>query len=278
MLIDGRKIADKLLEELRQTVLTRNLKLKLAAILIGQNTGSKKFLELKQKACQKVGVDFKLHEFPENISNNQLRKELNKISKVKTNSGVILELPLPSHLNTQYLLNAIPEEKDVDMLSEKAQGAFFTNRSEVLPPSVETIKNIFEELKINPKEKNVAVFGYGLLVGKPVTHWLIQQMATVTVINEFTKNPGEISKNSDIIISGVGRPNLITADMVKDKTIVIDFGFNESLHNNSTTISGDVEFESVSKKASWITPVPGGVGPIVIASVLKNLVTLSNIL
>ncbi len=262
MIIDGRKIGRKILEEAKEKLRKSGKSLRLAAILVGENQELKKFIELKKKAAEEIGIELRTYEFPESISNNQLREELNKIVKVKTTHGVIIELPLPSHLNTQYLLNTIPEKKDVDVLSEKSQGKFFTGRSKVMPPAVETVKQIFEEYKVDPKGKTVAVFGYGLLVGKLVSHWLIQQGTTVSIITEFTKEPEKISKEADIIISGVGRPGLINDKMVKDGIVVIDFG-------------KDVDFEGVSRKAGLITPPVGGVGPIVVAAVLKNLVELN---
>lgn len=261
MIIDGKKIAQKILEEVKEKIQKSEKKFRLVAIFVGENPELRKFVELKKKAAEEIGVDFKIHEFPENITNNKLREELNKICKVKTTNGVIIELPLPKHLNTQYLLNTIPEEKDVDVLSEKSQGKFFTGRSKILPPSVETVKQIFKEYNIEPKGKTAAVFGYGLLVGKLVSHWLINQGATVSIITEFIKEPDKISKEADIIVSGVGKQNLITEDMVKENAVVIDFG-------------KDVDFETVSKKASLITPPTGGVGPIVVAGVLENLVEL----
>ena len=266
MIIDGKKIARKILRQAQDKLSQVEGKpLRLAAVLVGPSTSSgqalKKFVELKKKAAQEIGVEFRTYEFPEDISNNQLREELNKIVKVKTTHGVIVELPLPGHLNTQYLLNTLPEEKDVDVLSEKSQGKFFTGRSKILPPSVEAVKQIFQEYKIEPKGKAAAVFGYGLLVGKFMSHWLVQQGATISIITEHTKEPEKISKEADIIVSGVGRPNLITEKMVRDGAVVIDFG-------------KDVDFESVSKKAGLITPPTGGVGPIVVATVLKNLVDL----
>ncbi len=261
MIIDGRKIAQKVLGELKEKLRKSGKSLRLAAVLVGENPGLKKFVELKKKAAEEIGVEFRTYEFPGNITNNKLREELNKIAKAKVNHGIIIELPLPGHLNTQYLLNTIPEEKDVDVLSEKSQGKFFTGRSKILPPAVEAVKQIFEEYKVEPEGKTAAVFGQGLLVGKFVSHWLADQGVTVSIITEHTKEPGKISREADIIVSGVGRPNLITEKMVKDGAIVIDFG-------------KDADFESVSKKAGLITPPIGGVGPIVVAVVLKNLVEL----
>ncbi len=282
MIIDGKKIAEEILEEVAEEIKTlrqaNGKQPRLAAILVGDHVGSRKFVELKKKASEKIGIDFRIYEYPTDITTQKLRKEIVNISKASVNHGVLIELPLPAHINTQYVLNAIQPEKDVDVLSEKSQGAFFSSRSKILPPAVEAIKMIFEKNNINLKNKNCAMFGYGLLVGKPVSHWLTQQGATVSIVNEFTLEPQLFSSNADIIISGVGPDRgkdplralaasngaskpLITADMVKDRAIIVDFG-------------KDVDFEPVAKKASLITPPVGGVGPIVIASVLKNLITL----
>lgn len=270
MIIEGKKIREKILEELKKEIKGIKKIPFFAASLVGENQSGRKFLELKKKTAEEIGIDFRIYQFPEKISNKELRRKLNQIVKAKNCGGMIIELPLPSHLNTQYILNTIPENKDPDLLSQKSQGAFFANRSKILPPSVEAVKEIFQEYKIEPKGKVVAVFGYGFLVGKPITHWLINQGATLFVINEFTKNPAEFSKNADILISGVGKLGFIKSDMVKEEAIVIDFGFNES----DKGFSGDCDFEDVSKKASLITPVPGGVGPIVVASVLRNFLKL----
>ena len=267
MNIDGKKIRDKVLEELKSEIGSK--KLRLVGVLVGDHSGSKKFMELKEKAAKEVGIDFKLHEFPGDISTNKLRDELNNIAKQGVNHGIIIELPLPKQINTQYILNTIPQEKDVDVLSIKAQGAFFVGKSKILPPAVEALKIVFKEHDIDVKGKNIAVFGYGVLIGKPIANWLAVQGASVFVINEFTKRPEEISKEADIIISGVGETGLIKKDMVKDGVIVIDFGYSKGG-------KGDIDFDSVSQKASLITPVPGGMGPIVVAAVLKNLLRLAD--
>lgn len=263
MIIDGKKIAQKILEEVKNKSKSFEKPLRLVGVLVGQNSELKKFIELKKKAAEEVGINFRTYEFPEDVTNSKLLEELNKIAEAEVNHGIIIELPLPEHLNTQYLLNTIPEEKDVDVLSQKSQGAFFAGQSKILPPSVEVVKQIFKEYKIEPKGITGTVFGYGLLVGKLVSHWLVAQGATVSIITEYTKEPEKISKEVDIIISGVGRPNLITEDMVKQGATVIDFG-------------KDIDFENVSKKAGLIIPPIGGVGPIVVAAVLKNLVELKS--
>ena len=290
-MIDGKKIAEKMLEALKSEAQFLNQKnkrpIRLVAVCVGVNQSVKKFLEIKKKAVERIGIDFRLYEFDETITTAKLRKELAMIVKASVNNGILIELPLPEHLNTQYILNSIPVERDVDVLSQRAQGAFFVGRSPILPPAVEALKQILFSVipsQTEPgqadkilddflKKQTIVIFGFGLLVGKPIAHWLTGKQATVTIIQEFTKNPDKYSLEADIIISAVGRPNLITGDMVKDDAIVIDFGFN----NYTDKIVGDVDFESVLKKTEMITPVPGGVGPVVVASVLKNLIVLNKL-
>ena len=171
-------------------------------------------------------------------------------------------MPIPEKIDSVAILNTIPVQKDVDILSFEAQEKFYSGDFSILPPAVEAVKSIFEDYKIEAKNKKAVVFGQGVLVGKPVSFWLEKQGSLVTAIDEFTKNPETYSREADILIAGVGKINLIKEGMVKEGAVVIDFG-------------PDVDFESVSKKSSFITPPMGGVGPIVIAAVLKNLVNLN---
>lgn len=259
MVIEGKKIAPKILDELKNRVKEKNLKLRLAAVLVGENSELEKFVQLKAKVAEEVGIAFSVYQFPESIKTDELAGRVRQIASF--DDGVLVELPLPKHIDQQAVLNEIPVEKDVDVLSEKSQERFFSGKSKILPPSVEAVKQIFEEYGVEPKGKTAAVFGQGLLVGKPVSHWLARQGANVSIITEETKEPEKISGEADIIVSGVGKVNLINDTMVKDGAVVIDFG-------------KDVDFEPVSKKASLITPPTGGVGPIVVAVVLKNLIDL----
>lgn len=277
MVIDGKIIAEKILNETKAKLVSIKTLQRaqgkppfLAGVMIGKNDASLSFLNIKKRTAKSVGIDFRIYEFPENISNGELRKKLGQILKGHICGGMIVELPLPPHLSVQHILNMVPEEKDPDVLSQKSQGTFFVGRSNILPPSAEAVKNILEECEVGIKGKTAAIFGYGLLVGRPVAHWLATQGATVSIINEFTKNPAEISRQADIIVSGVGKANLITVDMIKEGSVVIDFGYSKI----GGKISGDVDFENAKEKASFITPPTGGTGPIVVASVIKNFVNL----
>ena len=279
MLINGKQIAEKVLAEVKAAVAKMKKPPRLAAIMVGRDPNLRGFLEMKEKVAQRVGMEYKIYDFPENITNKELRAKIVAIAKQSLVTGVIIELPLPAHLNTQYILNAVPPEKDPDVLSQKAQGAFFVGRigslpagRKVLPPSVEAVKLICETHNIDVRSKQCVAFGHGLLVGKQVAHWFLLQGATVTVVTEHTIKPENYSRHADIVVSGVGKPGLITGDMIKVGSTVIDFGYNEGVGG----VVGDVDFESASKKANLITPVPGGVGPLVIAAVLKNTIILSS--
>ncbi|MDO8494948.1 MAG: bifunctional 5,10-methylenetetrahydrofolate dehydrogenase/5,10-methenyltetrahydrofolate cyclohydrolase [bacterium] len=294
MIIDGKKIAEEVLGEVANEVKVTQQPLKLLAVLIGQHPGSKKFLELKGKAAQKVGIEFEMQEFGEDLTEGVFLSRLKTLVAQPKYSGVLIELPVPKRYPTEAALNAVPLEKDVDVLSEKAQKNFFSGDFSILPPAVEAVKIIFEKHNIDVRGKKVTVFGQGLLVGKPIAYWLYQQGVMVSVVNEFTKNPKQYAQTADILISGVGKAHLIKEDMVKEGAIVIDFGYERiegpdfssrlnrdrkiedpRLQSNREKMVGDVDFEKIKDRASLITPVPGGVGPIVIAAVLKNLVKLA---
>lgn len=270
MIIDGKKLADEIKAELKAEALGLNKKIRLAVVKVGNNPVTEKFLEQKKKFGKEIGIDVRIYELSEDITTNKLREKLAEIMHTKKNTGVIVQLPLPEHINTQYILDGVVPEKDPDMLSSKSIGLFASGRSKILPPVVGAINYIFDKNNIDVKGKKVTVIGAGRLVGKPVAAWLINQGATVTVIDENTADPTTHTIDADIIISGVGKPNLITADMVKDGVIAIDCGTSES----AGKLRGDFSPE-VAEKASFFTPVPGGVGPLTVAMLFKNLVELA---
>src|SRR3990167_8222040 len=186
--------------------------------------------------AKKAGFQYKWYEFPADITTKKLRAEINKIAKQKSIDGIILELPLPAHINSQVVLNAIPQEKDPDVLSQKAQGAFFVGRSSVMPPCPAAVKAILDSHEIDVQGKRAVVFGYGLLVGRPAAHMLASMKASVIVIARNDPNQAELSRQADIIVTGTGKVKMITADMVKEGAIVMDFGYGRA----DGKISGDV--------------------------------------
>ncbi len=271
-ILDGRKLGDKVLSGVAREIKKRKLKLKLAVVFIGDNKISQVYLRKKQEACKKAGISFHIFGFPGNISEAELEREIEKIVRDPSNSGIVVQLPLPfNHLITQPLLNLIPPERDPDCLSKKSFEIFSGGNDSALPPVVAAIAKFLKEYKIQVKGKNAVVVGQGKLVGLPASIWLKQQGAKVAVCDSKTEDIVSKLKKADIVISGAGHPGLIKGAMIKRGAIVIDCG--TSVENGKT--KGDVDFESVSKKAGFISPVPGGVGPLAVACLLENLVKIS---
>jgi methylenetetrahydrofolate dehydrogenase (NADP+)/methenyltetrahydrofolate cyclohydrolase len=271
-ILNGKKLGAKVLANVKKEVQNRKLKLKLAVVFVGDNKISKVYLRKKQEACEKTGISFKVFGFPKDISEDELKQEIQKIIRDPGNSGIVIQLPLPlNHLTTQSLINLIPAEKDPDCLSRESFEKFKKGNNWILPPVVAAIAKFFKEYKISVKGKNAVVVGQGRLVGLPVTIWLKKQGASVVACDKKTKDIIAKLKKEDIIISGAGSSHLIKGSMVKRGAIVIDCG--TSIEKGKTV--GDVDFKSVSKKAGYLSPVPGGVGPLAVACLLENLVRLS---
>ena len=242
----------------------------MAVIYIGSDKPSKTYIMRKREAAKKVGIDFELHQYLTKITNKQLTAEINKIQKDKTLSGLIIQLPIPKHLNTQKLLDCVKPELDVDCLGTLALKHLSTSAHGILPPTPAAIVAILENLKVDFTKKKFTVVGLGKLVGEPLVQILRARGADVLTCDIKTKDTKKRCLQADVLITAVGKRNLITADMVKRWAIVIDAG--ASFYNHK--MYGDVDFDAVSKKASHITPVPGGVGPITVAMLLKNVVNL----
>ncbi len=234
-ILDGKKLSNKILNSLKKEIKNKQLRLKLAIVLVGRDLVSEIFIRQKQKACEKVGIDFELFKFASTINAAKLKKEIIKIAQDPNNSGIVIQLPLPKKFNTEEILNLIPAEKNAEISS----------------PVVCAVERLLKEYKISIKHKKIVLIGKGRLVGRPLSIWLNKQKIKFSNIDKI--------KKADIVISGVGKPNLIKGEMVKKGVIVIDVG-------------ADVDFKTVSKKASYITPVPGGVGPMTVACLLKNLI------
>ena len=270
MIVDGQKLAEEIKTSLKDEVAKFGKKLRLAVIYVGKNTVTDKFLEQKKKFSGAVGIDLRIYNIPEDITTSKLREKLAEIVHIKENTGVIVQLPFPKQINTQYILDGIIPEKDPDMLSSKSIGAFVAGRAKILPPVVGAIDYIFKAYGVQHKAKKVTVLGAGRLVGRPVATWLISEGAAITVIDENTTDPTPYTVDADILISGVGMPGLIKASMVKDEVIAIDCGTSEA----EGRLAGDID-PAVAEKASLFTPVPGGVGPLTVAMLFKNLLELS---
>lgn len=268
-IIDGKAIAEAIHQQSSKTIQSLDNTPHLAVFLVGDNQASAKYVAKKQNAAKKIGMNCHVHTFDENITQEEL---ISRIQSIQTNDhpdGCIVQLPLPAHLDTQTVLNAIDPDKDVDCLTQTNMGQLVTGNSPYIPPTVAAILHILEkEEKIDLKEKHVVIVGAGILVGKPLTMLMLQKEATVTVCNKYTQNLGNQTRDADILVTAVGQKDLIKENMIKPGAIVIDVGVSFK----DSKIYGDAEFEKVKEKAASITPTPGGVGPITVAKLLANTV------
>lgn len=271
ILLDGKKLSEKIFEDIKDQVSKKAKKPRLAIVVVGENAVVEKFIAQKKKAAKLIGADLRMYQFAGDITTNELRKRIAKIVHETKNSGVIIQLPLPPQVSAQYILNAVTPEKDVDMLSARSIGNFAVGKSEIMPPVVGAVKAFFEEYMIDYKNKRILLLGAGALVGRPLALWFIEEKITFDVVQKTEAHPEKFIREADIIISGAGVPKLITGEKVKEGVVVIDAGTSES----GGELVGDVDFESVSPKASYITPVPGGIGPVTVAVLFKNLLGLA---
>ena len=273
MIINGQKIAREIIEDLKKLSSPKKF---LAAFLAGSDPASLSFLKQKEKIAKELGIDFRLYQFPAEIKNDELRKEVLKTVQHKTCGGAIVQLPLPKHINKHYILNVIPREKDIDVLGERALGAFYTGRNPVLPPAVGVVEKILQNTKYVPvgiQNTRVAVVGLGFLVGQPIATWLTGKCSEIYLLDEGSDL--SILKQADLVISGVGKSGLIKPEMLKQGAGVIDFGYGMI----DGKISGDLDNQIQNTKyeiLSFYTPTPGGTGPILVAQLFENFYRLTN--
>lgn len=242
----------------------------LAVVQIGENAVSAGYVKKKQELAERIGIGFRMVQFPGTLSEQEARTEVERVCADISYSSVIVQLPLPKHMNAQFVLDAIPPHKDPDLLSSTAFGAFVLGASRIVPPTVGAVALLLKEAEVDLRGKQVVLVGSGRLVGLPLFVWLNKEKATVSVANEYTKDLKRVVEKADVVISGVGKPNLITARMVKKGAVVIDAGTSVE----GAVVSGDIEFEKVAKRASVITPVPGGVGPLTVCFLFDNVLKL----
>ncbi len=284
ILIDGKLTSQIIKEEIANSVATikkKNGKIPhLAAIIVGEDPASKIYVNHKVKACAQVGFNSTLIELPIDITEEQLLDELEILNKDTDIDGFIVQLPLPDHIDEQKVIMAVNPKKDIDGFHPVNIGKMTLELPGILPATPYGILELLERYKIEPSGKHVVVVGRSHIVGRPISILLSQKRetgnATVTLAHSRTKNLKEITLQADILVAAIGKANFITADMVKNDVIIIDVGTNsipDTSRKSGHRLVGDVDFERVSKKASYITPVPGGVGPMTIAMLLKNTLT-----
>lgn len=270
-IIDGKAIAKNYEEDIKKDCqeLKKSKKIipGLAVVLVGDDAASRTYVKRKAEACQRVGIYSILHEMPEDISQESIEKTIEMMNENPNIDGILVQLPLPPHIDSSRILAKIAPEKDVDGFHPYNTGRVVVGLDTFVPATPLGVMKLFEKYDIPLRGKECVVVGASNIVGKPMANLLVNAEATVTTTHIYTKDLKAHTKRADIVIVGVGKPNLITEDMIKDGAIVIDIGINRL---ESGKLVGDVDYEAVSKKCSYITPVPGGVGPMTIAMLLLN--------
>ena len=270
-LIDGKSLANKVqasvASEVEQLKQEKNIVPGLAVILIGDDPASHAYVKMKAKACEQVGFYSITHNMPDTISQDEIIATIEMMNNNPRIDGILVQLPLPQHVDTDKILEVIDPKKDVDGFHAYNVGRLVTNLESFVACTPLGVMKMFEEYNIDLKGQDVCVVGASNIVGKPMASLLLNADATVTVTHIHTKDLKAHTSRADIIVVGVGVPGLIKADMVKDGAIVIDIGINRIADGS---LVGDVDFNAVSPKCSYITPVPGGVGPMTIAMLLSN--------
>ena len=270
-IIDGKGLAKKIRENLKKDVdelRKEGIIPKFAVILVGEDPASKIYVRNKNKACVEIGIEYEEHVLKQDTTMEELLRLIDKLNKDKSINGILLQSPLPQHLDINEALKQIDYKKDVDGFNPVNVGKLSLGQDCFVSCTPYGIIRMLEEYKIPTEGKNAVIIGRSNIVGKPLIQCLLSKNATVTVCHSKTQNIEEITKNSDIIIAAMGKPKFLKGNMVKQGATVIDVGINR-MENGK--IVGDVDFEEVSKKTSYITPVPGGVGPMTIAMLMNNI-------
>jgi methylenetetrahydrofolate dehydrogenase (NADP+) / methenyltetrahydrofolate cyclohydrolase len=280
-ILDGKKAAQSIKNELGIAVAQRVAEGKkvphLAAVLVGNNGASETYVAAKVKACQEVGFRSTLIRFEDSISENKLLEKIEEVNNDPDIDGILVQLPLPKHISDENVINTIVPDKDVDGFHPVNIGRMVQGQPTFVPATPHGIMLLLEHYKIETKGKHAVVIGRSNIVGRPMSILLSENKnpgnCTVTICHSQTKNLKEICLQADIIVAALGRAEFVTADMIKEGAIIVDVGITRVEDPSKKTgfkLKGDVNFEAVSPKASWITPVPGGVGPMTIAALLKN--------
>ena len=276
-IIDGKELAKKVRKELKKDVealKAKGINPKLAVIMIGNDPGSTVYVRNKSKACEKVGIEFEEFLFDEKTEEAELLDLIDKLNADDSVHGILLQCPVPKHIDVNKAFRRISPNKDVDGFNPINVGNLTIGEDAFISCTPYGVVKMFEEYNIETEGKRAVILGRSNIVGKPMIQCMLNKNSTVTVCHSRTQNIGEIIKEADIVIAAIGKPNFVKADMVKDGAVVIDVGINRL---EDGTITGDVDYENVAPKASFITPVPGGVGPMTIAMLLNNVVKAAKI-
>lgn len=271
IILDGKKLRDKIFKNLKIKLNKMIKKPTLAVVLVGNNPASQIYVNNKKKTAENLGINSIIIEYPSDVTENELLEKIEKLNQDDDVTAILVQLPLPEHIDKCRIINAIAPQKDVDGLTDYNSGKLFSGEKPyVYPCTPKGILLLLDEYNIEIEGKHVVVIGRSNLVGKPVAQMLLDRNATVTICHSKTKNLAEITKTADILISAVGK-NVVGEKYIKNNCVVVDVGI---FRDEAGKIRGDVDFENVSKLASYISPVPGGVGPMTIASLMLNTVEL----
>lgn len=267
MLLDGKKVRDEYLEKIKERIEKEKIKATLAIILVGDNEASKIYIRNKEQACEKVGIKVEKYLLDENISEDDLIKLIVRLNKDSKITGIILQSPVPSHIDFDKCSSLIDSNKDVDGFTKENIYDLYLNRKTLMPCTVKGIIALLKYYDIVIEGKNVVIVGRGNIVGHPLSLAMNNENATVTLAHSHTKNLKEICLTADILISATGIPHLIKKDMVRPGAVVVDVGVTRV----NGKITGDVDFENIKELCEFITPNPGGVGPMTVAMIMENV-------
>ncbi len=273
-LIDGKKVSadvkQRVKNETEKLIAEKGITPGLAVVIVGDDPASRVYVNSKKKACTEVGFNSYEYALPGDTTQEELVELVNKLNEDPKVNGILCQLPLPSQIDENAVINTIKAEKDVDAFHPFNVGKIMIGEYAFLPCTPAGVMELIDSTGTEISGKNCVVIGRSNIVGKPMAMLLLHRSGTVTICHSKTQNLGEICKNADILVAAVGKANFVTEDMVKEGAVVIDVGMNR-LENGK--LCGDVDFQNVSRKASYITPVPGGVGPMTIAMLMQNTLT-----
>lgn len=277
VLLDGKKVSAEVKSEVASEVKLLNEKgitVYLAVVIVGEDPASKIYVRNKKRACEECGIKSLEYTLPETTSEKELLELIEKLNCDKEVNGILVQMPLPKHISEKAVIDAISPLKDVDAFTDANVGKIMIGSYNFLPCTPAGVMELLKSENIDIEGKNCVVIGRSNIVGKPMSMLLLHKNATVTICHSRTKDIASITKNADLIVAAVGRKHFLTADMVKDGAIIVDVGINR---DENGKVCGDVDFMNVKEKASYITPVPGGVGPMTIAVLMKNTLKAANL-
>lgn len=267
MILDGKALSEKRLEILKEQIEDAGLYPHLATVLVGQDPASQMYVRMKHRACERVGIGSVGIELPAEATTQEVLAAVNRLNNDCDIAGILVQLPLPAQVDTERVIEAVLPSKDVDGFHPTNIGKLFSGHPAFVPCTPQGVMTILSEYGIETRGKNAVVLGRSVDVGRPMAALLLNADATVTICHSKTRDLPAIMRQADILVSAIGRANFVRADMVKEGAVVIDVGIN---HDENGKLCGDVDFEAVKEKASAITPVPGGVGPMTIATLMEN--------